>query len=161
MIGRRRLLAAVSGVVGGSLAGCVGRGPGPRTAEDPWLRRTELNDGRGLEGAVKLRRGEYAAYPFGVADDAGRMNVELAARSRLSLPFDILTYGEEDFARYESGDAAEEDALRSFSGFGVEQFHFQNVLAPGRYVLVFDNTRVGDARPLDDVTISFTFRYSV
>lgn len=161
MTSRRRFLASVLGLAGASLGGCVTRGPGPRAADDPWLERTELSDGNGLEGAVKLRRGEYAAYRFGVPEDAGRLNVELSARSRLSLPFDVLTYDEDDFARYEAGEVDREDAIRSFTGFGIEQFHFQNVLAPGRYVLVFDNTRVGDARPLDDVTISFTFRYSV
>lgn len=169
---RRGFLAAAAGAAtGAALAGCIRRGPGPREAADPWRTRENVSEDdvrlargpiggdrevqQGIQGEVVLRRGEYAAYPYGAPPEAGAMFAILRADSRLALPFDVFTFRREDFPAYRDGE--DSGFLSAATTLGGTRAGFDNRLNPGEYVLVFDNTRLGQARPLDEVTIRFVF----
>lgn len=171
---RRALLAAAAGAAtGAALAGCIRHGPGPREAADPWQTRENLSedelhlarsplDGnsdrelhQAIRGEVVLRRGEYVAYPYGAPPDAGAMFAVLQADTRLALPFDVFTFRRESFPAYRDGEDAE--FLSTATTLGGTRAGFDTRMNPGEYVLVFDNTRLGQARPLDEVTIRFVF----
>lgn len=160
MTSRRRLLAS-AGALLGALAGCVTRGPGPREAPDPWRRRETIDgDGRqGVRGVVSLRRGEFAAVPFGRGDDTRSLTIELRVRERLGLPVDLLTFDRPDFADYRAG--KEPDPISLASASDVKRIDFSRLLPPGDYVLVVDNSGFGPARPLDEVTVDLEFGVTV
>lgn len=169
---RRAFLGAVSGTLSTvALAGCIRRGPGPRQASDPWQSRSNLtpddirhgNDPLtgdrqlqdGIRGELLLQRGEYVAYPYGAPPSAGAMFASLHADTRLALPFDVFTFHETDLPAYRNGE--ESRFVSVGTSLGGTRAGFDTRMHPGDYVLVFDNTQLGQARPLDDIRIRFTF----
>jgi hypothetical protein len=151
---RRRALALAGGalVAPVGLAGCLAGG-GPRPASDPWVRRRAVREPgtRGVEGVVRLRRGEFLAHPLAItaAETAGTLRVR--ARERLSLPVDVLTLRREALDAYRAG--APVDPISAVSAPDSPTARVEGRLPAGRYALVLDNTRLGDAPPLDAVRI--------
>lgn len=153
---RRRALAlalAGSGLAGSAaLAGCLAGG-GPRPATDPWIRRSavEAADARGVEGAVRLRHGEFVALPLEVteAETAGTLRVR--ARERLSLPVDLLTLRRASLDAYRAGESV--DPISSLSALDSPAARVEGRLPTGEYALVVDNTRLGGAPPFDAVRV--------
>lgn len=150
---RRQLLATASTAAAG-LTGCM-RGPGPRRAADPWDEFSdETSEGtRSVRGRARLLRGEYVAVSIEPSADAAPIILSYHASSALSLPFDVLTFTREEFDSYRADDDA--DPLSSLSTENLTTAMAEARLPEGDYVLVLDNTGVGEGRPLDDVTIQF------
>lgn len=148
---RRAVLAAAGAVAGGSLAGCLG-GSSPTEAEDPWEWRVELDDVAGVEGRLRLHRGEYWGYEIS-AESA--LRIRLRARSRLSLPFDAMTFIGENIEDYRAGRSA--DTLRQGRVEDSTSANFFDRLNEGEYLFVLDNTRLGGAPPFDEVDLSVRF----
>jgi hypothetical protein len=142
--------SAVAGLAG--LSGCLAGG-GPRAASEPWVRRTTVDEPgtRGVEGVVRLRRGEFLALPLAVteAETAGMLRIR--ARERLSLPFDLLTLRRASLDAYRAGESV--DPISSVSVPDSPSARVEGRLPAGEYALVVDNTRLGGAPPLDAVRV--------
>lgn len=149
LISRRALLTTAGTLAAGTSAGCLVSADGtPTAAKDPWVERTELSDPPGVEGRLRLKRGEYWSYDF-VVDKALRMR--FTVRSRLSLTFDAMTFSPEDFDAYLAGETA--DATLFGSVEGSQRAHRQARVPAGEYIFVLDNTRLGESRSFDEVDL--------
>ena len=154
---RRSLLATLAGGAGAaSLAGCLGLGgASPTEAADPWLSRETVADGDGVSGRLRLRRGEYFAYRFDLAEPG---NLHLRARERLSLPIDLVTVaaGGRELRAYRAGEPV--DPINTYSLLGVTQGRFDRRIPDGSYVFLVDNTRLGEAPPFDEIDVGLEVR---
>lgn len=149
---RRALLATAAAAVAGGLAGCLAGG-GPREASDPWVRRSAV-DGegiRGVEGVVRLRRGEFVVHPVEITEEETAGTLRVRGSEQLSLPVDFVTIEREAFDAYLAGEPV--DPISSVSALDSPTARVEGRLPAGRYAFVLDNTRVGGAPPLDEVTV--------
>lgn len=148
----RRLGVAASVAATGGLAGCM-RGPGPREAgDDAWEKRSveETERSYAFEGTATLRRGEY--LPIHVETPGEIALLSVFGRTRLSLPLDALMFPADAFGAYRDGD--DTGALSGNSAFRTHSLFIDGRLQGGEYVFVLDNTRLGQARPLDEVDVT-------
>lgn len=156
MTSRRQFLATLgTGMVG--VAGCLS-GPGPREAADPWLERTvtedETDNGTPVEhvtGRVKLTRGEFTTYEFGHPEEV--MFIDFRGDTVLSLPFDVATVRGSELSRLANGEDPE--IISTASSFKTTGTSFYSRLQAGEYAIVFDNSQMWSARPLDEIEIRF------
>ncbi|WP_313693979.1 twin-arginine translocation signal domain-containing protein [Halorarum halobium] len=152
---RRRFLSAVAaagtaGVAG--LSGCLSGAP--EEPERPWVERTAGDPpGTVVEGRVRLSRGQYATIPLRWPESEGPASVSGTMTERLSLPFDVFTFGPDALAAYTEG--SEADGLSSLSESGTTRAMFRDVrLAHGEYAMVVDNTRFGGEPGYDEISVS-------
>lgn len=152
---RRSLLRSLAAGAGATaLAGCLGLGgASPTEATDPWRAREDVEDG--VAGRLRLRRGEFFAYRFELAEPG---HLVLRARERLSLPIDLITVeaGGRELAAYRAGEPV--DPIDTYSLLGVTRARFERRIPDGSYVLLVDNTRLGEARPFDEIDVGLEVR---
>jgi len=149
---RSFLTSLASGAGATALAGCLD-GASPTEATDPWRSRDRIENG--VRGRLRLRRGEYFAHRFELAEPG---HLVLEARERLSLPTDFVTVdaGGRELSAYRAGEPI--DPVDTYSALGATRAAFDRRIPDGAYVFLVDNTRLGEARPFDELDVGIELR---
>lgn len=154
---RRRTFLAVTGA--GMLTGCNALGGKKFTnAEDPFSGVQTVTgleeDESGNSATANLPQGTYASFSFELQEPS---EMALEGQAVKGGPIDIYVMTINQFNNYQRneqivGRNSYEVGAESTGSIEVTQ-QFQ----PGEYLIVFDNTHVGDASPSGEASIDFKF----
>lgn len=150
---RRRYLALIGGVAG--LAGCGGLpaplGPEPKLAESGWA--TEDRSTAGTTTTITIdgmlpphRYGLYQLNPTYAVD------IEISITVESGGAMDLFTMDDDEFDRFRDGDSV--SLYTDFSKSNVTKTTVSGTLSGGKYAIIFDNSRHGEATP--DGELAFT-----
>lgn len=154
---RRRTFLAVTGA--GMLTGCNALGGNKFTnAEEPFSGVQTVtgleDDDTGKSATAVLPKGSYASFAFTLQEPS---EMALEGQAVKGGPVDIYVMTINQFNNYQRnkkivGRSGYEVGAESTGSIDVTQ-QFQ----PGEYLIVFDNTYVGDASPSGEASIDFKF----
>lgn len=127
-------------------------GPGFQQADETAWNLDTNSAGTQADGTVTLQEGEYGVYTF-QSGVSFQLAVEFESPS--GQPVDVFVMDDDEFDRFRDRESV--SFYPEVSGQATTGYSAQATMTAGNYVLIIDNTGIGEASPDGEVTVRVSF----